>query len=131
MYNSKASYVYILASKRNGTLYIGFTSNLQTRVYEHKEKLVGGFTERYNVTMLVYYEVHKRPSAGIQREKQMKKWNRKWKLRLIEKHNPSWHDLYCDGEIFLLPNVGTTICFERRNDGGDGGHSPVFVASLS
>ena len=94
--------VYILASKRNGTLYIGITNNLARRVYEHKEKLVKGFTQRYNVSMLVYYEVHGDVRAAIQREKQLKKWNRSWKLRLIEKYNPEWIDLYRDGDIMPL-----------------------------
>jgi len=103
MYESKGSYVYILASKRNGTLYIGFTTNLPKRVAEHKEKLIKGFTSRYDVSSLVYYEVHVNTVTGIQREKQLKKWNRKWKLRLIEKHNPKWIDLYREGEILRLP----------------------------
>ncbi len=96
-------FAYILASKRNGTLYIGFTGDLTRRVFEHKEKLVAGFTQRYDVSSLVYYEIHESPRMGIQREKQLKKWNRKWKLRLIEKHNPQWLDLYQDGVILPLP----------------------------
>jgi putative endonuclease len=95
--------VYILASKRNGTLYIGVTNNLARRVYEHQEKLVEGFAERYKVFMLVYYEIHGNIEAAIQREKQLKKWNRAWKLRLIEKHNPDWVNLYHDGEVLELP----------------------------
>ncbi len=86
--------VYILASKRNGTLYIGVTSGLAKRIGEHKNKVVEGFTRKYNVDKLVYYEAHDSAEAAIQREKQLKKWNRAWKLRLIEGMNPEWRDLY-------------------------------------
>lgn len=88
--------VYILASRRNGTLYIGVTSNLRQRVWEHKNDLVEGFTRKYGVHMLVYYELHASMFDAITREKQMKKWNRAWKLKLIEAHNPDWRDLYDD-----------------------------------
>jgi len=87
-------YVYILASKRNGTLYIGVTGNLIKRVYEHKNGIVEGFTQKYNIHILVYYEKYGNVRNAIQREKQIKKWNRKWKLDLIEKENPNWDDLY-------------------------------------
>ena len=87
-------YVYILASQRNGTLYIGVTNDLVKRVYEHTEKLVDGFTKRYDVGILVYYEATGDIMGAIQREKQIKKWNRAWKIRLIEKNNPDWKDLY-------------------------------------
>lgn len=90
----KTGYVYILASKRNGTLYIGVTSDLKGRVWEHKNDLVEGFTKRYGVHMLVYYEVADDIRGAIVREKQLKKWNREWKLRLIEDFNPTWRDLY-------------------------------------
>jgi len=86
-------YVYILASKRNGTLYIGVTNDLFRRVEEHKKKLVKGFTSKYNVNKLVYYEEFDYIEDAIYREKQLKKWRRKWKLDLIEKENPTWHDL--------------------------------------
>lgn len=86
--------VYVLASKRNGTLYIGVTSDLCKRVWEHKNDLVEGFTKRYRVHHLVYYELHDDMVSAIEREKQMKKWNRAWKLELIEKHNPDWQDLW-------------------------------------
>jgi putative endonuclease len=89
----KQPVVYILASKRNGTLYIGVTSNLQNRNWEHKRDLVDGFTKRYRVHRLVYYELHGDMVSAISREKQIKKWNRAWKLELIEKHNPGWKDL--------------------------------------
>ena len=85
--------VYILASKRNGTLYTGVTSNLARRVAEHKNDLVEGFTKRYGVHMLVYCEWHDDMRSAITREKQIKKWNRAWKLRLIERDNPEWRDL--------------------------------------
>jgi len=91
---SKYYYVYILASKKNGTLYIGVTNDLRKRVYEHKNKLADGFTKKYNVCNLVYYEATDDICGAIEREKQLKKWNRKWKLELIEKENPSWEDLY-------------------------------------
>jgi putative endonuclease len=85
--------VYILASKRNGTLYVGVTSNLAKRVWEHREQLVEGFTRKYGVHELVYYEIHDDMISAITREKQIKKWNRAWKLKLIEKVNPNWRDL--------------------------------------
>ncbi|BCX03260.1 MAG: endonuclease [Candidatus Roseilinea sp.] len=88
--------VYILASRRNGTLYIGVTSNLRQRVWEHKNDSVEGFTRKYGVHMLVYYELHASMVDAIRREKQLKKWNRAWKLKLIEAQNPDWRDLYDD-----------------------------------
>ena len=88
--------VYILTNKRNGTLYVGVTSALAKRVWEHQQKLTGGFTAKYGVDRLVYYELHASAGAAIQREKQIKKWNRAWKIRLIEKANPAWRDLYAD-----------------------------------
>ena len=90
----KNFYVYILSSKRNGTLYTGITSNLLKRVYEHKHELVEGFTKKYNVHNLVWYELHESAESAIMREKQIKKWKRDWKLKLIEKENPGWIDLY-------------------------------------
>ena len=89
-------FVYILANKRNGTLYIGITDNLIKRVYEHKNKLIDGFTKKYNIHRLVYYETTNDIQSAINREKQLKKWIRKWKLELIEKENPEWKDLYDD-----------------------------------
>jgi putative endonuclease len=86
--------VYILASQRNGTLYTGVTSNLVKRVWEHKNDLVEGFTHKYKVHMLVYYELHESMEAAITREKQIKAGSRQKKLRLIEAMNPSWQDLY-------------------------------------
>ena len=87
----------MLASKRNGTLYVGVTSDLVQRVWRHKNGLVKGFTERYGVHMLVWYEVHETMESAIMREKAIKKWNRSWKVRLIEEGNPTWRDLY--GEV--------------------------------
>ena len=86
--------VYILASGYNGTLYIGVSSNLIQRIWQHKNDLVEGFTEKYGVHMLVYYELHEQMLTAIQREKQLKHWNRKWKINLIEKMNPAWSDLW-------------------------------------
>ena len=88
--------VYILASKRNGTLYIGVTSNLVKRIWQHKNDLADGFTKKYQVHNLVYYEIHSDMNEALKREKKIKKWNRQWKLKLIEKDNPSWKDLYND-----------------------------------
>jgi putative endonuclease len=87
-------YVYILTNKRNGTLYIGVTNDLIKRVFEHKEKLVEGFSKKYDIGFLVYFESTSDVNSAIQREKQIKRWNRAWKLRLIEKDNPHWEDLY-------------------------------------
>jgi putative endonuclease len=87
-------YVYILASERNGTLYIGVTNDLVRRVTEHRDGAVDGFTRRYGVKSLVHFEVFDDPASAITREKQMKKWRRAWKLRLIEKENPKWRDRY-------------------------------------
>ena len=87
-------FVYILASKRNGTLYIGVTSNLPKRIWEHRNSIIKGFTQKYNVKNLVYYESHDDIYEAITREKQLKKWERQWKLELIEKDNPQWTDLY-------------------------------------
>lgn len=90
---SRNYYVYILASERNGTLYIGVTNNLARRLYEHKEHLIKGYTEKYNVNTLVYFEQTNDIESALYREKQLKKWNRNWKLDLIEKVNPEWNDL--------------------------------------
>ncbi len=87
-------YVYIMASQRNGTLYTGVTTDLEGRVYEHKEGILPGFTKRYGCKMLVWYEEHFDISDAIQREKSIKRYYRKWKLNLIEEMNPEWNDLY-------------------------------------
>jgi putative endonuclease len=92
----KEYFIYILASKRNGTLYIGMTNDLVKRVYEHKNDLVEGFTKKYSVHNLVYYERYNDVYSAIAREKRLKKWKRQWKIDLIEKDNPQWRDLYAE-----------------------------------
>jgi putative endonuclease len=89
-------FVYILTSERNGTLYIGVTSNLVKRVFEHKKGLLDGFTKKYNTKTLVYFEQTNNIVSAITREKQLKRWNRSWKIRLIEKNNSRWRDLSLD-----------------------------------
>ena len=93
---SKSFFVYMLASRRNGTLYVGMTSNLAGRIYIHKNNLLAGFTRRYAVHLLVWYEWAEVFEAAVFREKQLKKWRRAWKIRLIEEMNPTWRDLYDD-----------------------------------
>jgi putative endonuclease len=88
------AYVYILASKKYGTLYIGVTNNLVRRVYEHKTKAAPGFTTRYGVDKLVWFETYDDAASAIAREKELKKWRRDWKTRLIDEQNPTWDDLY-------------------------------------
>ncbi|TAL27386.1 MAG: GIY-YIG nuclease family protein [Alphaproteobacteria bacterium] len=87
-------YVYILTNRRNGAYYTGMTSGLPGRVFQHKEKLFEGFTKKYGIACLVYYEAHSTPEAAITREKQIKKWRRQWKVDLVENFNPAWVDLY-------------------------------------
>ncbi len=94
--SNKQPTVYMLASRRNGTLYVGVTSNLVKRVWEHKNNYMEGFTKEYEVHILVWYEQYGDITSAIAREKQLKNWHRKWKLELIEKNNPSWCDLYDD-----------------------------------
>ena len=88
-----AMYLYILANKKNGTLYIGVTNNLERRIAEHKSGLIPGFTQKYNLTMLVWCEEFQGTKEAIEREKQLKNWHRAWKIALIEKMNPEWRDL--------------------------------------
>jgi len=90
------AFVYIMASCKNGTLYTGVTSNLVRRTWEHRNDQTGGFTQKYEVHRLVYFEVHGDVREAIRREKQIKKWNRAWKIRLIKRFNPQWTDLYFD-----------------------------------
>lgn len=90
------AYVYLLASQKNGTLYTGVTSDLIKRVWQHKNDVVDGFSKKYNVHLLVWYEVHDEIGSAIVREKQIKEWKRLWKLELIEKSNPTWKDLYSE-----------------------------------
>jgi putative endonuclease len=88
--------VYLLASKRNGTLYAGVTSNLVKRIWEHKHHVVDGFTKKYGVEILVWYEAHETMESAISREKAIKNWKREWKIKVIEMMNPQWLDLYSD-----------------------------------
>jgi putative endonuclease len=92
----RSYWVYIVASKRNGTLYIGVTNDLSRRAYEHRTKAMKGFTRRYGVTILVWYEEYGDIREAIAREKSLKRWERKWKLKLIEDFNPDWRDLYVE-----------------------------------
>jgi len=92
----KTFYVYIMASRKDGTLYTGFTSDLIRRVWEHREGVIGGFPKRYGVRRLVWYEAHGTAESAIAREKRIKKWRRAWKIGLIEKENLEWRDLYDD-----------------------------------
>jgi putative endonuclease len=104
-YHVKSPCVYILASARNGTLYIGVTSDLFQRVALHKQDLIEGFTKKYRVHRLVYYETHQTMEEAIVREKRLKEWRRRWKIRLIESMNPEWIDLFDEatGEILDGP----------------------------
>jgi len=92
--STKNYYVYILASERNGTIYVGVTNDLKRRIHEHKNNLTKGFTEKYNIHNLVYYEETNDVNVAIEREKNLKNWKRKWKIELIEKQNSNWNDLY-------------------------------------
>jgi putative endonuclease len=92
----KSYFVYILANEKNGTLYVGVTNDLVRRVFEHKNDLVEGFTKKYKVHNLVYFEETPDVMSALEREKRLKKWNRAWKMRLIEENNPSWRDLFAD-----------------------------------
>lgn len=114
----KAFCVYILASARNGTLYVGVTSNLVQRVWQHKEGLAEGFTKDYGVNQLVWYEQHDSAESAILREKQIKKWNREWKVELIEAENPYWHDLY--SEVVAWEKSKTLDSRLRANDTVEG-----------
>jgi putative endonuclease len=87
-------YVYLLARRKQGTLYLGVTKDLVRRIYQHREKLTPGFTPRYGIRRLVWFEVYDNPVNAIEREKEIKKWRRAWKIALIEKDNPDWRDLY-------------------------------------
>ena len=104
----KSPCVYIMASRRNGTLYIGVTSDLHGRISEHKQDLFVGFTKRYSVHHLVYYEMHETMPAAILREKQIKEWKRAWKIRLIESMNPEWIDLFNEQTGELLDGPADT-----------------------
>jgi putative endonuclease len=102
--NMREHYVYILASRRNGTLYVGMTEDLGKRMVRHKDKSANQFTAEYDVKKLVYYERQRNLEEAVKREKQLKKWRREWKLKLIEKQNPEWEDLFCE---ILRQNLNT------------------------
>jgi putative endonuclease len=108
--------VYIMASEKNGTLYTGVTSNLIKRVWEHKNDAIPGFTQRYGVHTLVWFELHPTMESAIRREKSIKGWKRKWKLDLIEKENQNWHDLY-DSITGLESDSLSRTAIRGRNDG--------------
>lgn len=91
---NKKFWIYILCSKPKGTLYVGFTGDLSRRLYEHKNKLIEGFTQKHDINRIVYAESFQYVDQAIQREKCLKRWKRDWKIKLIEEHNPDWHDLY-------------------------------------
>ena len=93
-------YLYILTNKKNGTLYVGVTNNLERRMFEHKHKLVEGFTKKYGLNRLIYFEVFQYVNDAIKREKNIKKWKRQWKINLIEEENPDWEDLAKDWDYF-------------------------------
>jgi putative endonuclease len=87
-------YVYILASRKDGAIYVGITNDIARRIYEHRIKAVRGFTSKYNITRLVWFEIYDDPISAISREKELKKWKRAWKVQLVEAQNPQWNDLY-------------------------------------
>jgi putative endonuclease len=111
---TKQPAVYILASQRNGTLYTGVTSDLVKRIWEHRSDLVDGFTKRYGVHCLVYFELHSDMYEAIRHEKQIKKWNRAWKIDLIERANSQWHDLWPT----IVGGVGLDSRFRGKDEGG-------------
>jgi putative endonuclease len=110
-------FVYMLASRRNGTLYTGVTNDVLRRTWQHKSNLVAGFTGKYGVHILVWYETHTDIHEAIAREKQIKGWNRAWKIRLIEEHNSGWNDLYARhlGEIALPESPGSPSLTSRAD----------------
>lgn len=113
MRNIKEYYVYILASKKNGTLYAGMTGNLGKRTVRHKAKNANQFAAKYDVDKLVYYEKYKNLEDAVKREKQVKKWRREWKLKLIEKQNPEWEDLFI--KLIKIKNSGPLLHNQRSN----------------
>jgi len=111
-----AFYVYILASRRNGTLYIGHTDDLNRRVVEHKARALPGFTEKYDVTQLVWFETHETREEAFTKERRMKTWKRVWKLELIERKNPTWRDLFADFQDGQLGDPWTELGPGFRRD---------------
>jgi len=112
--NPKSPCVYILASKRDGVLYVGVTSDISNRVNLHKQDVIEGFTKKYGVHLLVYYEMHHTMPDAIRREKQLKKWNRAWKVRLIEQLNPEWRDLWSETGEVDMTGVGGQVSPRER-----------------
>ncbi|HEY1710457.1 MAG TPA: GIY-YIG nuclease family protein [Rhizomicrobium sp.] len=114
-------FVYILASRMNGTLYVGVTNDVLRRAWEHKHEIKSGFTKKYGVHILVWYEMHGNINIAIAREKRLKRWNRAWKLKLINEHNSGWNDLYDRmlGEIALPDVVGSPSPRATRSAGDD------------
>ncbi|MEO1282477.1 MAG: GIY-YIG nuclease family protein [Pseudomonadota bacterium] len=99
MFNERRFYIYVMANRKNGTIYVGMTRSLAKRIYQHQLGSIEGFTKRYGLKRLVYYEVFPTAVGAIQREKNIKKWPRRWKIEMIEKRNPEWQDLSKDGLI--------------------------------
>ena len=122
----KTPCVYILASKRYGTLYVGLTSALAPRMAKHSQGVIEGFTQRYAIKTLVYYEMHIDMASAIRREKRLKRWNRTWKYRLIEQMNPEWVNLFdpATGEIADGPADGARLHSEPVSNGGSDGSPP-------
>lgn len=125
----KTPAVYLMASQRNGTLYVGVTSDLIKRDWQHRTHAVAGFTEKYNVTLLVWFEQHETMESAIAREKAIKKWNRAWKFNLIEQTNPNWLDLWpvITGEQadFRVPDIGEHSSAPSRHSSAPSRHSRV------
>ena len=111
-------FTYIVASRRNGTLYTGSSEDLITRVGQHRTGALGGFTARYGVRTLVWYERHETRDAAFRRERQIKKWNRAWKLELIERFNPDWRDLYDDVRLGTLADAANWVPASAGMSGG-------------
>jgi putative endonuclease len=120
---ARPGFVYLLASRPHGTLYVGVTSDLVRRIWEHRNDLVQGFTRQYGVHRLVYFERYEDVRDAIAREKQLKKWNRAWKLQLIREANPTWRDLYEDLTACFPASASGMDSRFCGNDGGEGGES--------
>lgn len=110
-------YVYLLASRKQGTLYLGVTKDLVRRTHQHREKLLPGFSSRYDIRRLVWFETYDDPVTAIEREKEIKKWRRAWKIGLIEKDNPDWRDLILKLFVDVMAGFRVRVCDAPRNDG--------------